>query len=695
MSTGVTQIGPYRISEEIGRGGMGVVYRAVQPSLNRVIALKVLPSHKESDARAVQRFRREAETAASLTHHNIVKVWEASVTHPPYYIAMEFLPGGMLSSRLTGVPLPAATALAIIIPLCDALDHAHQRGVNHRDIKPENIMFNGADEAVLMDFGIAKAVDVTQCTEDGTRIGTANYMSPEQAKGLPLDSRSDLYSLAVVLYEMLAGRVPFRNTDPLVTMRQIIEAPVPDPCAFNPALSRNLGNVLLHALAKKPNARYQNGAAFAQALQDALKKSPSTIITESNTFAEKLRLMWQDQQRRRILVLLGVVVMVLAAVTILSLLNLNGGGTGTEVEKPSQPPAVTPASPPGVTPPSSTNKIPDVNGKTVTDAKKLLHDAGFNNIAEHPVDDGKTGKNIVIRTNTKAGEPVSLDSTVTLVISKGPPPATIPDATDKSPLTTPTKVAVPYLKGQPLKEAKQGLARDGFTLKPDVFVYHRSIEKDAVIKTFPAVNTPVPKGTGITLYISKGPVIVPKVVGMALTTATTQLNNAGLRPVVSARRLADAENDTVIGQSLPSGSAASANDTVRLEVSQGPGVVVPSVVNASLATAQAQLHKRSLRTRIQYTSSTRIAKDHVIKCQPPVGTCVANHATVTLIVSKGQTTSETLVCPQCGKHFDSTNRSAYEKHVKLFHCPKCHQTFTSRDDLRIHQTTPGSCGGEE
>lgn len=338
----MNQIGPYQIISELGQGGMAKVYRALQPSVNRVVALKVLPAHLESDETSVRRFRQEAETAANLAHDNIVKVWDASVSEPPYYIAMQFLDSGTLGDRLANGPLPVEEAIRIITQLCSALDHAHQRSIVHRDIKPANVMFDGSDRPVLTDFGIAKATEQTRLTAVGAKFGTPDYMSPEQAKGLPVDYRSDLYSIAVVLYELLTGRTTFVNDEPLVTMTQIVNEQPTAPRLFNPNIPPAVEAVLLQALAKNPNERYQSGAAFAEALWSALRSPdtfvppvtlappahnlPPTIVSGSAQVSQVVGFpgtassiaagevpVFADGERRRKMLMLGLLVVVVAA----------------------------------------------------------------------------------------------------------------------------------------------------------------------------------------------------------------------------------------------------------------------------------------------------------------------------------------------------------------------------------------------
>lgn len=263
----MTQIGPFQILDELGRGGMAVVYRALRPSVNRIEAVKVLPPELEADPHAVQQFRQEAEIAANLNHPNIVKVWSASTDAPPYYIAMEYLDGGSLADRLDHGPLPLHEAVAHAIQLSSALDHASKRHIVHRDIKPTNILFDENHRPVLTDFGIAQSTQTHQTAGTEKQMGTPDYMSPEQALGQALDIRSDLFSLAIVLYEMLTGVTPFAHAEPHQTLQRILhDDPVP-PSQVNPHLPEVVDVVLRKALRKSPNARFQHGSDLIEVLE--------------------------------------------------------------------------------------------------------------------------------------------------------------------------------------------------------------------------------------------------------------------------------------------------------------------------------------------------------------------------------------------------------------------------------------------
>jgi len=268
-------IGAYQIVGELGRGGMAVVYKAYQPSLNRYVALKVLPDHYQHDPEFVARFQQEAQAAAKLSHPNIVVIYDVGEAAGVHYIAMEYLEGGSLQDRLAqaaaqGWAYNPQEALSVIEQVGSALDYAHSRGVIHRDIKPANILFDADGRPRVTDFGIARAGDLTRLTRAGVLLGTPEYMSPEQAQGGEVDDRADLYALGVMAYEMLTGRVPFQSNTPHAILHSVVYESPPPARQVNPGLSPAVENVLAQALAKQPDARFQRGAALASALKAAL-----------------------------------------------------------------------------------------------------------------------------------------------------------------------------------------------------------------------------------------------------------------------------------------------------------------------------------------------------------------------------------------------------------------------------------------
>ena len=290
MSLAGMTIGNYQIIQELGRGGMAIVYKAFQPSLRRYVALKVLPDYLQADPEFVARFQREARAAAQLGHPNVVTIYDVGEQGGVHYIAMEYLEGGALLDRLANGPLTPEEALQIIEQVGSALDFAHSRGLIHRDIKPANILFSADGRPKVTDFGIARAGDTSRLTRAGSLLGTPAYMSPEQAQGIPLDHRSDLYALGVILYEMLTGQVPFRAETPHAVVYAVIHQPPPLPCQLRPGLSPVVEGVLLKALAKQPNERFQSGSEMAAALRASLAVSaPSAAPAPARASPHKVR----------------------------------------------------------------------------------------------------------------------------------------------------------------------------------------------------------------------------------------------------------------------------------------------------------------------------------------------------------------------------------------------------------------------
>jgi serine/threonine protein kinase len=266
--TGVT-IDRYKILNELGRGGMAVVYRALDTMLDRKVAIKIILPESSSKEKSLKRFNREAKTLANLSHSNIVKVLDYGEFEGSPYLIMEYIAGGTLSARL-GKPMPYAEAAATLAPIARALHYAHQQKVVHRDIKPSNILINEMGQLVISDFGILKLIDVEETqgiTGTGKSVGTPAYMSPEQIRGKEIDGRSDIYSLGVVLFELLTGRKPYVATTPIEVSLQHLHDPLPKAKQFVRDLPASVEQVLVSALAKNPEDRYPNMLAFALALE--------------------------------------------------------------------------------------------------------------------------------------------------------------------------------------------------------------------------------------------------------------------------------------------------------------------------------------------------------------------------------------------------------------------------------------------
>lgn len=265
----------YHIEELLGQGGMSAVYKANDPNLKRVVAIKLIHSHLASDAQFIQRFEEEASAVASLRHPNIVQVFDFNTDDGIYYMVLEFIPGETLQDHIRRLTvqnrkIPLTQAIKLIINMCDALAYAHQRGMVHRDIKPANIMLDLYGQAILMDFGIVKIMGGSNHTATGAVVGTARYMSPEMIRAEPPDPRSDIYSLGVTLYEMLSGQAPYNADSAMTLMMMHLNDPIPDPRLLRSDIPAELVRILNKALAKDRQDRYQDASAFGHDLRRLL-----------------------------------------------------------------------------------------------------------------------------------------------------------------------------------------------------------------------------------------------------------------------------------------------------------------------------------------------------------------------------------------------------------------------------------------
>ena len=270
--------GRYQIDTLLGQGGMSAVYKATDPNLKRVVAIKLIHSHLSSDSQFIQRFEEEAAAVASLRHPNIVQVYDFNSDQGVHYMVLEFVPGETLQSRLQRLnaqqrKLPVDEALKYTINICDALAYAHQRGIIHRDIKPANIMLDVNGQAILMDFGIVKIMGNNSHTATGAVLGTASYIPPELIRSEQADPRSDMYSLGITLYEILSGQPPFKADSAMTLMMMHLNDPVPDPRSLRADLPPVLVNILLKILEKDRSKRYQSANELSADLKSVLNET--------------------------------------------------------------------------------------------------------------------------------------------------------------------------------------------------------------------------------------------------------------------------------------------------------------------------------------------------------------------------------------------------------------------------------------
>jgi tetratricopeptide (TPR) repeat protein len=279
--TGAT-FGKYQIVERLGRGGMADVYRAYQPGMDRYVAIKIMHAHLSEDPDFITRFKREAQSVGALRHPNIVQVIDFDSQDDEYYMVMEYIKGDTLKTLLKQRgALPLDEALDLLIKLADAVAYAHSQGMIHRDIKPANVLMSGPHNPVLTDFGIARILTATGLTASGLAIGTPAYISPEAGRGEKVDERADIYSLGIVLYEMLTGVVPYDADTPYAVILKHINDPLPGPRQRIPDLPESVEQIILKALAKNRNDRFQSAAEFRDALQEAKDSLPAEAPTRA------------------------------------------------------------------------------------------------------------------------------------------------------------------------------------------------------------------------------------------------------------------------------------------------------------------------------------------------------------------------------------------------------------------------------
>ncbi|NOT04676.1 MAG: protein kinase [Anaerolineales bacterium] len=281
------QIGAYQIVAPLGEGGMAAVYKAYQPATDRYVALKILPRHFASDPQFIGRFQQEAKVLAKLQHPHILPIFDFGEADDYTYIVMPFIEGGTLVNLMRGEPLPLAQIRRVISQVGDALEYAHLHSLIHRDVKPSNILIDERGNCLLMDFGLAKIVEGSlHLTTSGMIMGTPAYMSPEQGLGEGLDTRTDVYSLGVILYEMAVGRVPYKAETPMAVIVKHIHDPLPLPRALNVNLPESVERVILKSLAKNPNDRFGTAGEMVNALQAAIPEiatsDPATLIPDSD-----------------------------------------------------------------------------------------------------------------------------------------------------------------------------------------------------------------------------------------------------------------------------------------------------------------------------------------------------------------------------------------------------------------------------
>jgi len=543
--------GRYEVGELLGRGGMAEVRKGSDTRLGRTVAIKRLRTDLASDATFQARFRREAQSSASLNHPAIVAVYDTGeektaegVAQP--YIVMEYVAGRTLRDILReGRKILPERALEITSDVLSALDYSHRAGIIHRDIKPGNVMLTPAGDVKVMDFGIARAISDASSTMTQTAavVGTAQYLSPEQARGETVDSRSDVYSAGCLLYELLTGRPPFVGDSPVaVAYQHVREQPLP-PSHHDTALPPEVDAIVMKSLAKRVEDRYQSAAEMRSDIERYLAGRPVQAVLPppadaagpptSATAVVPLAGAGEAEEeeapergpRTWLLVLLGLVVLALVAVGAFFMPKLFD----------SAPDQV---------------QVPNVVGKTEAQARKLLGDNHLE-VSSSQESSQTVAAGKVISQDPQGGQGSYTDpgSIVTIVVSTGLPDVTVPDVV-----------------GSSLRSARSVLTSPGYGFKVTVNRVASDRPKGEVLESNPSAGTSVTSGTTVTLKVSLGPNKVPNVVGKNEQQAEQILRNAGFRPKVTIASNSTKPKGTVTDQS-PKGTSQPQGTEVVIWVS--------------------------------------------------------------------------------------------------------------------------------
>jgi len=576
LEPGILIDGRYRLEHRLGSGGMADVWRARDTELGRDVALKLLHENFARDTEFVERFRREASAAAGLQHPNVVSVYDRGSHEDSYWISMELVEGSSLRD-LIDQKLEVDEAVEVTRQMLAAAEFAHEHGIVHRDLKPMNVLIDRDGRVRVTDFGIARAGG-SEITRTGSVMGTAQYLSPEQAQGMEVTAAADIYSIGVILFEMLCGRVPFEGDSAVaIAMKQVGEEP-PRPSSINPKVSPALEAVVLKALAKDPAARYGSAAEMAAALDAAVAhpdQAPPALDAD------------EDRSRRRWLIAALIVVLIA------------GGALAYFLTRPDM-----------VT-------VPDVTGEHEDAATIELHAAGFEVTTNSVENDIPAGE--VIEQDPGGGSEAEEGSTVAITVSLGP-----------------GTVAVPRVAGLTVAEAKKVLRRKGF----EVVVKERSsdsVPAGKVIGTDPRQGTDLEDGETVTLIASTGvrTEIVPNVLGLDRVTATAQLRKAGFIVNANPTR-SDEPEDQVLEQDPPAGEEAEVGSEVTITYSSGVGTItLGDYVGQKLSYAQRKLAADGLSVSVDQRETTESSEDGIVLEQAPTaGTNLSPGDRVRLVVGE-------------------------------------------------------------
>jgi len=543
--------GRYTLLERIGAGGMAVVYKAHCSLLDRMVAVKILREELSQDEQVVQRFKREAQSVARLSHPNIVSIYDVGSEAGYYYIVMEYIDGITLKEAIQSEQgMKPERALQIAIQVCSALSHAHRQGIIHRDIKPQNIILSKDDAVKVTDFGIALAAAGGTLTHSGKLLGSVHYISPEQAKGSIIDQTSDLYSLGAVLYELITGRVPFEGDSPIAVAFQHVNAPIVPPAQILPALAPSIDYLINKSLSKNPRQRFATAQEMQQALEAALEgksvdliesrlivstgASDSAHTMQLNPVAKAEKTVIHSTSRNkwpRLAWSMGLLLLVAVAAYLMA--------------------------PRFVAVPDLV--VPSVQGKMLEEALHELQQSGLQGTVLTQEFNASVGKNRVISQVPVPNALVKPGREIQLAISLGP-----------------AMGIVPNLKGKNFDESSVLIANAGFIVGAIEPVFLAQTPLDEVLSQIPAAETQQPLGTPISLIVNRGQQQTSSEMPSLLTLTIEEGGKLASQLEIVISPIREKPSDQffaghIIEQDVLPGTKLMPGSTVGITVSSGPG----------------------------------------------------------------------------------------------------------------------------
>jgi len=685
----------YEIMGKIGSGGMSDVYKAKCHKLNRNVAIKVLKAEFSSDQSFVSKFRMEAQSAACLSHPNIVNIYDVGEEAGIHYIVMELIEGITLKKYIERKKkLEIRESIEVAMQVARGLEAAHSEHIVHRDIKPQNIMISKEGKVKVTDFGIARAA--SSQTISSNTMGSVHYISPEQARGGYCDERSDIYSLGITLYEMLTGRVPFEGDSTVAVALLHIQGEMVPPREYEPLIPISLEKIILKCTQKKPDARYASATELIEDLkksltmpnEDFVKVVPLTSDSPTMIFSggdvEKIKKesakFTMDTERRKeqayqmgkdededednefededldddededdtdshfekiiTYISIGVAILIVLIAVVIGMracgiLNF-GGSEDTTAESTSDTTKAT---------------MIKVLGMTSAEAEANLEELGLHlKITYGASEDYPEGQ--IYEQDVQEGEVVDRSTYINVKVSTGSDKLTIPS----------------NLAGMSVQDARRALSTAGFTNISSTTAeeFSDTIDTGAVIGANPSMGTSIGKGESITLIVSKGkapvPTTVPNLYKLSESSAIAKLTEAGLISGEITKSYSDeVEAGQVISQDPPSGTSLNKGDSVSFVISRGPSKIeVPNVSGMSRTAASAMLKDAGFTVRFDSETSDNSEKDRVLYTTPSAGNKLEKGTEITVVIGEGQyeeqtttttaapTTADTTAAPEAG-----------------------------------------------